>query len=53
MTTGKIAEGNTRFSLTLSKELKKLLEEAATKQNRSINNLIITVLKDYLGKNSK
>lgn len=53
MSTGKIAKDNTRFSLTLSKELKERITEAAAKQNRSINNFIITAIKDYLEKNQK
>lgn len=44
---GKIAEHNTRYSLTIAKELKADLEKLAAKDNRSLNNLIITVLERY------
>lgn len=43
-----ISKDNTRTQLTISKELKKRLEEIAKSKNRSFNNLIITVLQDYL-----
>lgn len=45
---GKIAETNTRTLLTISKDLKKKLEKIAEEQNRSLNNLIITILKEYV-----
>lgn len=45
---GKIADKNTRTLLTIPKELKTKLEEVAKEQNRSLNNLIITILKDYV-----
>lgn len=45
---GKISDKNTRTNLTISKELKSTLEDIAKEQNRSLNNLIITVLKDYV-----
>ena len=35
-----ISDKNTRFNLTISKELKKKLEILAKEQNRSMNNLI-------------
>lgn len=44
----KISNEKTRYALTLEKELKTQLEEEAKKQNRSLNNLIETVLKEYL-----
>ncbi|GAA0779969.1 hypothetical protein GCM10008908_39400 [Clostridium subterminale] len=50
---GKISENNTRTLITISKELKKELEEIAVKENRSFNNLVITVLKDYVEKATK
>lgn len=40
----------TRTNITIEIELKKQLEIIAKEQNRSFNNLIITVLKDYLKK---
>ena len=47
-----ISKDNTRTQLTISKELKKQLEEIAKEQNRSFNNLIITILKDYVENSS-
>lgn len=40
------SDTNTRMNLTIPKELKKQLEEIAKLQNRSLNNLIITILKE-------
>ena len=45
---GKISDKNTRTLITIPKELKTELEEIAKNQNRSFNNLIITILKDYI-----
>lgn len=50
---GKISDLNTRTNLTISKELKKQLEDIAKDQNRSFNNLIITILKDFLSSTQK
>lgn len=44
----KIASNKTRYALTLEKTDKEKLEKIAKKENRSLNNLIETVLKDYL-----
>jgi len=46
-----ISKDNTRTQITLSKEMKKHLEQLSKEQNRSFNNLVITILKDYLDKN--
>ena len=35
------------INLRLSEDLKKGLEALATAQNRSVNNLIVTILEDY------
>ena len=43
-----ISDEKTRYSLTLEKTDKKKLEQLAKEQNRSLNNLIETILKDYL-----
>ena len=43
-----ISEDNTRTIITIPKDLKKQLEEIAKTKNRSFNNLVITVLKDYV-----
>ena len=37
----------TRTTLRIPDDLKRLLETEARKQNRSIHNLIITILRDY------
>lgn len=46
-----ISKDNTRTLITLSKELKAELEQVAKDQNRSLNNLIVTILKEYIAKN--
>lgn len=43
-----ISKNNTRTQLTINKDLKKQLEELALKDNRSFNNLVITILENYL-----
>lgn len=43
-----INKDNTRTNLTISKELKKQLEELAKQDNRSFNNLVITILENYV-----
>lgn len=43
-----ISKENTRTNITINKEFKKQLQEIAKEQNRSFNNLIITVLQDYV-----
>ncbi|RYL93723.1 DNA-binding protein [Sporolactobacillus sp. THM19-2] len=42
-----ISSNKTRTLLTIEKDLKKELEQIAKEQNRSFNNLVITVLKRY------
>ena len=44
----KISDLNTRTNITIPKDLKKDLEIVAKEQNRSFNNLVITVLKDFM-----
>ena len=39
-----ISKKNTRTNITINKELKLKLEEMAKKENRTLNNLIITIL---------
>lgn len=48
MAQGQISDKNTRTMITISKELKKQLEEIAKEENRSLNNLMVTVLKNYV-----
>ncbi|SHJ23124.1 hypothetical protein [Parasporobacterium paucivorans] len=43
-----ISDSNTRTTITIPKELKSKLEEMAKNQNRSLNNLIVTILGAYL-----
>lgn len=45
---GNLAESNTRYSLTIPKDMKQQLEMKAKAENRSLNNLILTVLLAYL-----
>lgn len=47
-----ISKDNTRTQLTISKELKQQLEKIAREQNRSFNNLVITILKSYIDDSS-
>ena len=47
---GKIAETNTRTNITIPKDMKDELTLIAKSENRSFNNLVITVLKEYLSK---
>lgn len=42
-----VAEDKTRTLITIPKELKAILEEEAKKENRTFNNLVITVLTRY------
>ena len=53
MPAGKVADTNTRTNITIPKDLKAKLELIATEQNRRFNNLIITVLKEFVAKNHK
>lgn len=47
-----ISEEKTRTLLTIKKTMKSELEKKAKEQNRSLNNLIETILNDYLKKQS-
>ena len=47
-----ISKYNTRTQLTISKELKQQLEKIAKEQNRSFNNLVITILRSYIDDSS-
>ena len=48
-----ISKDNTRTNITISKDLKKELEDIAKEQNRSFNNLVITILKDFVSSTQK
>lgn len=43
-----ISENNTRTIITISKEMKNELTQIAKEENRSFNNLVITILSNYL-----
>ena len=45
-----VAADKIRTNITFPAELKAKLDEIAKKQNRSFNNLVITVLLDYVAK---
>lgn len=45
-----ISNEKTRYSLTLKKVTKELLQKKAVEENRSLNNLIETILEEYLKK---
>ncbi|AEB77215.1 DNA-binding protein [Clostridium botulinum] len=47
-----ISKDKTRTQITIEKDLKKQLEQVAKEQNRSFNNLVITILKDFMSKHS-
>lgn len=42
-----IGEDKTRTNITIPKDLKAKLEEIAKKENRSFNNLVVTVLQKF------
>lgn len=43
-----ISESNTRVLVTMSKETKEKLEKLAKEDNRSVNNLILTIINKYI-----
>lgn len=45
-----ISKDNTRMMFTIPKDLKIKLEQIAKEQNRSVNNLILTIIKNYINK---
>ena len=47
-----ISNKNTRTTITIPKELKEKLENVAKEQNRSFNNLVITILKNSYARNT-
>ena len=48
-----ISNKNTRTTITIPKDLKKELEIIAKEQNRSFNNLVITILKKFIDDTQK
>lgn len=47
-----VSENNTRVTFTIDKELKTKAEECAKKEYRSLANLIVVALEEYLKKNN-
>lgn len=43
-----ISDDKTRVSIILPKSLKEKLQELADEENRSLSNLVITILQEYL-----
>jgi len=43
-----IGKDKVRSNLIIEKDMKKELEELAKEENRAFNNLVITILKEYL-----
>lgn len=48
-----VSENNTRVTFTITKDLKDRIEEQASKEMRSLSNLINVALEEYLSKHSK
>ena len=48
-----IGKDKVRTLISINKELKNQLQELAEKDNRSFNNMIITILKEYVKENEK
>ena len=48
-----IGKDKVRSNLIIEKDMKKDLEELAKEENRSFNNLVITILKEYLSEHKK
>lgn len=46
-----VGKNKTRTNITFPDELKEKLEEIAKKENRSLNNLVITILQKYVESN--
>ena len=47
-----ISKNNTTFNFVLPKDLKEKLEARAKEEGRSIGNLLVKLIKDYLSDNS-
>ncbi len=48
MPAGQISKDKTRTNITFPKELKTKLDELAKKDGRSLNNMVIKILSDYV-----
>ena len=45
---GTISKDNQRTAITINREFYELCKKIAQEENRSFNNLVITILKEYL-----
>lgn len=43
-----VGKDKVRFYVTIPKDLKSILEEQAKKENRSLSNLIVTILQKHI-----
>ena len=48
MPQGKISENNTRIIITIPKETKSKIEKIASCENRSLSNLVVTIINKYI-----
>lgn len=48
MPQGQIAENKVKTTIVMEKELKSKLEKLAKKERRSFNNLMVTILSEYI-----
>ena len=48
MPQGKISDKNTRIIVTISKDLKLQAEVIATKEDRSLSNLVVSLIRKYV-----
>lgn len=48
-----VSKDNVRTNITFPRELKAQLEKIAKEQNRSLNNLVITILKEFVSRNQE
>lgn len=53
MPRGQIAENKTKTTIVMEKEIKLALEELAKKERRSFNNLMVSILADYIEKQKR
>lgn len=53
MAKGQISDKNTRIAVTIPKDIKLQIEKIACKENRSLSNLIVTLIKNYIDDHNK
>lgn len=51
MPKGQISDKNTRIVITIPKDTKLEIEKIAYQENRSLSNLIVTLIKKYVNEN--